>query len=138
VTDSPAGFWRSLAALVYDLILLLGILFAATFLLLLFRSGSPLEPKSLPYTFYLMGVSVFFFSWFWTHGGQTLGMRAWRIQLVATDGSPIQWGQCIIRCVIAFVSMGLFGIGYLWMLFDPKRRSWQDLVSKTHVIRIKN
>ena len=35
----------------------------------------------------------FFFSWFWIKNGQTLGMQAWRIKLISTDGKNIYLKQ---------------------------------------------
>ncbi len=37
----------------------------------------------------MIGVIYLFFAYFWVHGGQTLGMRAWRFRLLRDDGEPL-------------------------------------------------
>ncbi|OGI41569.1 MAG: hypothetical protein A2150_00620 [Candidatus Muproteobacteria bacterium RBG_16_64_11] len=38
-----------------------------------------------------------FYGWFWTRGGQTLGMRAWRLRLTRADGGPVTWRRAALR-----------------------------------------
>ena len=130
----PAGFLRRMAALVYDAILLAGTLFGATFAALAFRGGEAFRPHDPWFTGYLAAVSLLFFGWFWTHGGQTLGMRAWKIRLITADGAPMTWRRAVIRGAIAAPSAALLGLGYIWMLFDSQRRSWHDRASKTRIV----
>jgi uncharacterized RDD family membrane protein YckC len=134
VDHPPAGLLRRLAALAYDALLLIGVLFAATAVLLPFHRGEAFAPNHALYTGYLLLVSFGFYGWFWTHGGQTLGMRAWKIRLRAADGGPVRWRQAALRAVFAAVSLGLFGLGYAWILFDPRKRAWHDLASGTRVV----
>lgn len=133
VTPAPMG--RRLAALLYDGVLLSGVLFAATIPWLAIRGGKALEPNDMAYTSYLLAVGITFFSWFWIHGGQTLGMRAWKIRLVGLDGNAPGWRQCLVRCLVAIPSASLFGSGYLWILLDREQRSWHDRASGTRMIR---
>ena len=76
---------------------------------------------------------IAFFSWFWMHGGQTLGMKAWRMQLRNHDGGPVQWHQAILRYLTAWVSW-LSIVGMLWCVVDAQRRSLQDIVSRTELV----
>ena len=75
-----------------------------------------------------------FFSWFWFKNGQTLGMQAWRIKLVGFDGARPTAGRIAIRCLGATLSVACFGLGYLWCLFDSKRRYWHDYLSGTELV----
>lgn len=75
-----------------------------------------------------------FFGWFWTHGGQTLGMRAWKIRAVGIAGQPLNWRQALIRSFVAMLGAAVFGLGFLWMLVDSRRRCWQDIASDSQVI----
>lgn len=79
-----------------------------------------------------------FYSWFWTHGGQTLGMRAWKLKVVHArlDGSPITLTQCLLRCLTGIFSWGAFGLGYLWVYVDPSRDTWHDIMSGTRTLII--
>jgi uncharacterized RDD family membrane protein YckC len=135
--STPPGLFRRLAALLYDAVLLAGVLFASTLAVLPFRGGEAFGPHDPVFSAYLLGVGFLFFGWFWTHGGQTLGMRAWKIRLLATDGGPVSWRQAVIRYVCALISAACFGLGYLWVWFDSRKRSWHDLASGTRIVLLK-
>lgn len=130
----PVSLIRRLAALTYDWVLLIGVFFGATLVVLAFRAGQAVQPHHLGYSAYLIGTGAVFFSWFWTHGGQTLGMRAWKIRLITVDGGPVTWRQAILRCGWALAGAAPFGLGYLWPLVDPERRSLHDIASNTRVV----
>lgn len=130
---APPGLLRRLGALFYDAALLLGILFFATAAVLPLRGGA-FEPHSFAYQAYLLLVSFLFFGGFWTHGGQTLGMRAWKIRLCAEDGGPIRWPQASLRFAAALVSLSVFGLGYAAALSDPGKRCWHDRIARTRMI----
>jgi len=129
---SVPGFLRRLAALIYDLFLLIALLFLATALLLPFTAGEAVSTQqTIIYRIYLTVISFFFYGWFWTHGGQTLGMRAWKIKVLTLDQKPISWNQALLRFATAIISWGFCGLGILWILIDKNRRSWHDHLSKT-------
>ena len=133
---AAAGVLRRLTALIYDSVLLAGVLFAATLLVLPLRGGQAFASNDPLYSGYLAAVTFFFFGWFWTHGGETPGMRAWKIRLIAAEGGAVSWQRSALRYAAAPLSAACLGLGYLWSWFDPQGRSWHDLVSKTRVIRI--
>jgi len=129
---SAPGFFRRLAAQIYDLFLLIALLFIATALLLPFTAGEAISvQQTLIYRIYLAVISFFFYGWFWTHGGQTLGMRAWKIKILTLHQKPINWTQALLRFLTAMASWGLFGLGFLWIFIDKNRRGWHDHLSKT-------
>jgi uncharacterized RDD family membrane protein YckC len=128
------GFLRRLAAQIYDFLLLIALLFLATALLLPFTAGEAITAQqTLIYRIYLIVISFFFYGWFWTHGGQTLGLRAWKIKVLTLDQKPISWIQALLRFAAATVSWGFCGLGFLWILVDKNKRSWHDHLSKTTV-----
>ncbi len=67
--------------------------------------------------------------------GQTLGARAAHIRVVAVGGHQLDPGTVLVRLVVAFVSMLVIFLGYLPALFDPQRRTLQDRVAHTLVVR---
>ncbi len=94
----PAPLWRRLISAVYDGLLLLGLWMAAALLDLIIRDALLGLPRYwLWMQFYLFGVGLFFFAWFWVRGGQTLGMRAWRIQVRRIDGMPLKMPVATVR-----------------------------------------
>ncbi|MGR8940733.1 MAG: RDD family protein [Gammaproteobacteria bacterium] len=130
---SAPGLLRRLAAIVYDAFLLAAVLFVATAAVLPLNAGAAFTSKQSFYPVYLAGVSFLFYGWFWTHGGQTLGLRAWKIKVMTTDRRPISWRQAALRFVFAMLSWAFIGLGFLWILFDPQKRGWHDRLSKTAV-----
>lgn len=132
----PAGLPRRLAALFYDLFLLIAILYAATAVVTIFNDGVAPAPNNPLFTTYLFFISFFFFGWFWMHGGQTLGMQTWKVRLVSLNGRPITWWQVLLRFLVAIPSAGLFGLGYFWMLVDRKKLTWHDRYSETTIVLV--
>ncbi len=111
-TASPA-LSRRLAAVFYDSLLLTGLLLAATALALgmvatILGSEAVMQHNPLTgspfFSTYLLLVCFFFYGGFWVHGGQTLGMRAWRLRLQRRDGRGVGWWQALLR----FLSGGLW------------------------------
>lgn len=125
------GLLRHLAAIGYDLLLLVALLFFATALLLPFNGGKAFNHEHVYYSLYLFSVSFLFYGWFWTHGGQTLGLKTWKIKVLTDDHRLINWRQAFIRFIVSIVSWGLLGLGFMWILIDKKHRSWHDIASKT-------
>ncbi len=131
----PAGLFRRLAALLYDSLLLLAVLFIATAILLPVTGGEAFHHNPF-LTTYLLFISFFFYSWFWMHGGQTLGMRSWKLQLRNINPGPISLWQCLLRFMVAIPSALLLGLGYLWMLVDRDQLTWHDRYSETRIVQL--
>ncbi|MDX1563161.1 MAG: RDD family protein, partial [Gammaproteobacteria bacterium] len=67
-------------------------------------------------------------------GGQTIGMRAWRLQLVGRGANRITWARATLRFAAAAVSALPLGAGYLWCLVDRQRLAWHDRASQSMLI----
>ena len=131
---TPAPLSRRLLAAVYDLLLLLGVFGVLTAVLAIgsgFAGAAP-APRVLLAIYWL--VAFLFFAWFWTHGGQTLGMRAWRLKVRRVDGSRLHWPAACWRYAAAWLSWAPLGLGVAWCLIDPRRRAWHDALSDTEVV----
>jgi uncharacterized RDD family membrane protein YckC len=127
---------RRLAALAYDALLVGGLLFVFTLVLILLRGGRAIDPDTLWYRASLVAVTFAFCGASWTRGGQTLGMRAWRIRVVARDGRELGWPRAALRFAASWVALLPAGAGYWWVLFDSDRCCWHDRLSGTRVIRV--
>lgn len=147
--DLPgAHLFRRLAAMVYDSLLLLGLSFAygGVFAVWIpnWLHGEPTPLGELPYEswgrflFQLgwLALIVGFFVYFWRRGGQTLGMRAWRLRVQTPQGALISLPQCLLRCLLAPLSMSCFGLGYLWSLIDSRNQTLHDHLTKTEVVTL--
>lgn len=125
------GFFRHMAVIAYDGLLLLALLFLATAILLPFNSGEAFSSSQYFFPIYLLTISFLFFGWFWTHGGQTLGMRAWKIKVMTLDKKPVTWGVAFKRFCLAIFSWACLGLGFLWKWVDKKNYTWHDRWSNT-------
>ncbi len=141
-----AGLFRRLAALLYDAVLVLAIWMMLGFLAQ-FVAGTETNvvvdgrvethPLFGLLLFALMcGSAAAFYIGFWTRGGQTLGMVAWRIQALARDGAVMTPHQALLRWLCAWPAFFLFGLGYLWLYFDPEGAAAHDRLSRSRVIML--
>ena len=135
-TLPPAGLIKRLAAFVYDFLLLLAIIMVAGFVALPFSGGDAISAGNPWYQTYIFLLSFAFFAWFWTRGGQTLGMRAWRLRVENLDGSPINLGQSLLRFMAGMVTVAAAGIPMLWMLVDKDKRTLHDRFSDSRVVQL--
>lgn len=139
---NPAPFWRRLASMFYDCLILVALwMFAVLVALLLLQTGNAPLGEAVPsrgighyfFQLYLLAVAFAFLGWFWAHGGQTAGMRAWGLHLVRADGQPAGWREAALRFGTALLSWLPLGLGFWWALFDPQNRAWHDRLSGTRL-----
>ena len=69
----------------------------------------------------------------WHRGGQTLGMRPWRLHVTDAQGERATWRALAIRYVVATFSLGLAGLGFWWAWIDRDRLAWHDRASNTRM-----
>lgn len=131
----PAGLGVRLAAIAYDTILLIALWMLAAALYLPATGGTAPEPGDWVFRVYLLGVAYLFFVGFWFHGGQTLGMRAWRLRVTRPDGGRPGVGALSLRFLAAMASWAALGFGFWWSWVDGRRRTFHDCISRTQLIR---
>jgi len=130
---SPSIF-RRLAAVLYDVIALAAIWFFATLIVVIVRKGEAVDPGNPFFMLYLLVSAYAYFGFCWTRSGQTLGMKSWRITLVATGtDEPVDWKRAMIRFIAAIASWAAVGAGFLWAVVDRDRRTWHDRISRSHL-----
>ena len=71
----------------------------------------------------------------WRRGGQTLGMRPWRLYVVGADGVAPGWKTLWLRYAVGTLSLLLGGLGFWWAWFDRERLTWHDRASATRTVR---
>jgi uncharacterized RDD family membrane protein YckC len=134
-----ASCFRRLAALVYDSLIVLAVLLLATALAMLplglMMGGEALSEQQIlvenPIFFsWLMFSWFYYYTWCWRHGGQTVGMKAWRIKLIPIGEDKMTWKQSAQRFLT-----GALGLANLWALVGA-RRGWHDIISNTNVVLI--
>lgn len=129
---------RRLGALAYDLLIVTALIFIAGAAVVIpvgmIWGAETLIGENPIFRLYLAAVFVGFFGGFWTHGGQTLGLRAWKLRIVRADDGPLGWKESALRMAAAIPSLGLLGLGYLWILVDRDGLAWHDRLSRTRIV----
>jgi uncharacterized RDD family membrane protein YckC len=162
----PAGLLRRLAALFYDSLLVIALAFVATFAMLPLAHGEAIlvsTQGALAHAYHavLLVIVFAYFGWCWTRSGQTLGMRAWRLELQDAGGRKLGWPAAIERFLLGTGIAVLAALGawylrrpdnglqsagaaallvplvlnYAWVRVDRAGRSLQDLAGRARVLR---
>lgn len=144
-----AGFLRRFAAMLIDTLLLLIILTPLAY----FFSRGAYFPGLDPEAEVLEQLATVHFDWnyllindllpmglivfFWVRYRATPGKQLMDCQVVdaATFGN-LRIGQAVLRYVGYFLSLLPLGLGFLWIIWDRKKRGFHDLLAHTVVIRL--
>ena len=142
-SSNPAPLWLRVAAAVYDLFPLAALWMVTAGLMLLAVHGNvDVAHPSLAYKIglrsALLAVSAAYFVVSWGRGGQTIGMRAWRLRVVGADGQRLPWSRALLRFVVALASLVALGIGFVWCLFDRQQRAWHDIAARSCMVRLQS
>jgi uncharacterized RDD family membrane protein YckC len=132
------GLFRHLMVMFYDVLLLLSSLLLATFIIVALNGGEAIGQGNPFFIAYLLMVSFVFYGWFWTHGGQTLGMRSWRVFLLNHSNTPLSWQQALLRFAVSIIAWLPLGLGIWWQYLGKNKVSWPDAISGTYLHYSKN
>ena len=127
---------RRFAAMFYDSLLLAAVLFFAFIPFVVLFGDLAKQGYNPLSTLYMLAVALLYFGWQWTHGGQTLGMKTWKIRVVSLEDGAVSWKQATVRFLVAMVSWAALGLGFVWGLRDPDCLTWHDRASGTRMERI--
>ena len=125
------SFMRRMFSLLYEVLVLFGVMFVAVLLFMLFRDPHAAGAKHY-FQVYLFLVLLWYFTWFWTHGGQTVAMRAWRFRVERVDGRPVRFSQACLR----FLLGGLSVLSIAWALVDRDRQFLHDRLAGTRLVML--
>jgi len=135
----PARLGWRLLAMVYDLLPLMALWFATSAVVYFARGQVPVRPGSFAawvLLALLWAVSGAYLIISWRRGGATIGMRPWRLKVLAADGYPATLRALCLRYAVATVSLLVVGLGFVWALFDGERRCWHDIAAGTRFVRM--
>ena len=132
-----AGIATRGVALAIDLAIVHAVVLVAAGLLGLVASFVELRPDWLVVTLAAVGWSLsatVYFVLFWSVTGQTPGLRAMRLRVVAGDARPPPLGRAAVRLVGLVLAVVPLFAGFLPVLFDRRRRGLQDYLAGTVVL----
>jgi uncharacterized RDD family membrane protein YckC len=110
-----SGVWARFAAMVYEGVLLFGVVFIVSYLVLgLMRWTYPLAPGPRTVLQVVLFVTIgAYFVWCWCRSGQTLAMKSWHLRLVDERGALPSTGRAVMRYLAAWV---MFAPGLVYLL----------------------
>ena len=129
----PAPLWRRLASAFYDALLLIALWMTATLIGSMALTLAGLHYSPGLFRGYLFLVGLGYCGACWVHGGQTLGMRVWRLTARRSDGTPIGWGVAAARYALAYFAW-LSVLGVLYAVLDPRKRAVHEILSGTELV----
>ncbi len=151
------GLARRLAAFLYEGVLLFGVLMIAGYLYSSLTQQHHALRGQAGLQAFLFIVLAIYFVWFWSHGGQTVAMRAWHVRLLTHDGRPVGPARATLRYlaswvwfVPALVTAWLAGLHSAAQIFTlmavgviayallsrlhPQRQFWHDALCGTQLV----
>lgn len=132
----PAAFFPRLAAAAYDALVVTGLVMLTSLVVIAARNGAAVPAGSVPYQAFIAVQVALYFVVSWVRGGQTVGMRAWRIRVEPAAGGRLTTAAAAGRFLAGLLSLAPLGAGFLWILVDGERRAWHDRLSRTRVTQL--
>ena len=155
------SLWRRLACFIYEGVLLFGVVMIAGYLFSsLTQQRHALQGRHALQAFIFVVVGIYF-GWFWSHGGQTVAMKAWHLRLLDRNGQPVSQARALTRYLLSwmwfmpalavvwlagirspmmtFAVLGLGVVAYAGLaLLHPSRQFWHDVVCGTQLVGAPN
>ena len=164
VEAAPATLKRRFAALIYEALLVVALVFATNFALLPFvtphRTGAnetltvPALPERVALFWLVFAVLAAYFVWCWSNGRRTLAMKTWRLRLATKTGETVTPKIALLRylacwigpalALAAYLALARIGYGahaawlvafnFLWAFVDRDRQFLHDRVAATRIV----
>jgi uncharacterized RDD family membrane protein YckC len=152
--------WRRLLALLYDLLAVVAIVMVVGYVCQRVTGGNLISTDGHAHIAWwyqplqALVVSAYFLA-SWLRGGQTLGMRPWRLRISGGNGQRITPVQAVVRLLLAAAPMLLLalapvmgaraaawsvvGVWAIWFgvaALDSRKRAVHDLIAGTELRKI--
>jgi uncharacterized RDD family membrane protein YckC len=148
---------RRFAAFAYEGVLLFGVWMAVTGIYSVATGMRHALQGRTALMALLVAAMGLYFIWFWSHGGQTVAMKAWHVRLVDTHAGPVRPLRALARYLLAWlwfvpalvaaqlsglksggsaagiVLAGIVAYALLSRL-HPQRQFWHDVVCGTRLV----
>jgi uncharacterized RDD family membrane protein YckC len=137
---SAATFSQRLMAFLIDLMLFVLIAFVVGIISwALTGKFFVASPSAGPAFFILWGVllvaGIIYATIMTSMTGQTFGKQVVGIIVLQPDGQILDWRTAALREIAAVLSAAVFGLGFLWMIWDKNHETWHDKISHTRAFQ---
>lgn len=126
----PSRF-RLFCAWFYDALITVSCVLILTTFFVVLMPGEWISEHPLDFWLMIFTSLYLLVVYSWYRRGQTLGYRAWRLQLTSISDKPLSWRQCSWRFFLGAISWTLGGLGHWWAFFSPSRRTVMDYLTQT-------
>ena len=139
----PASVKRRAAGFLIDTVVLLGLaILVSTFVVLFSGIDTNASQEEIqrqvddlyPLLYILEAIVQFFYNLVWNTLGWSPGKRLLRLRIIDAEGAAPGFRRGLKRTVGAVLSGSLFGLGYVWAVWDREHRTWHDKIAKTYVV----
>lgn len=124
---SNVSLLRRLGAIVYDVFLAFSLVFFIGMIIIAIFG----EIGDLFLYLVTLPSAYFYFTLSWVKGRQTIGMKAWRFQVIQHNNQNITHRQAFVRFTLGLVSFMTFGLGFAYQFLNKERLCWHDKISDT-------
>ena len=130
-----AGFWLRFGAAVFDIFIVLLLLFVIYSLFI--TCAAEITQRRIFIMAVVAGiVAIVYFIGFWIWRGQTPGKMIAGIKIIRTDSSPIEWTHAVLRYFGYIVCFLTLTIGFIWIAFDERKQGLHDKIADTYVVKL--
>lgn len=129
---------KLLASLLYEVMTVIALAFVGVGLFItLFGDASQDPVKRIAMQFFIWILLGAYYVWSWAVRGQSLAMRSWRLKL-STDGTnaSVPFVTAVMRYLLATISVASLGLGFVWCLFDQRRRFLHDRLLNCQILQL--
>lgn len=101
----PPTLRRRLLSAVYELVLLVGVVMVVSLLYSVLTQQRHALHGKLGLQLVVFATLGAYFTWFWSHGGQTLAMKTWRLRLVMLNGESLSMATSVTRYALCWLPL---------------------------------
>jgi len=81
------------------------------------------------------GVGTLYFVWMNGMYGASLGKMVMKLKITKEDGSKIDYKDALLREIASYLSLVVFGLGFLNIIWNKRKQGWHDIIAKTIVVK---
>lgn len=135
------GFWRRVAAVLIDAVILMIVMFPIQMAIVMFAAPNINRAGSLAFGFVgviwllSLALNVSYYGYFLSQKSATPGKMLMGLKVITAAGGRLSVGHAVGRYFAQILSGMILGIGYIMVAFDSEKRALHDYICSTRVIR---